>query len=62
MSDLNDDLVSMAPDLPGMASGEQTENMGPINFGNRLRETLETKNAEIDLTKGKLGPNLWLFF
>ena len=62
MSDLYDDLVSMAPDLPGMASGEKTEtiteSIRPINFGNRLRETLETKNAEIDLTKGKLGPNL----
>ena len=59
MSDLYDDLVSMAPDLPGMASGEQTETIRPINFGNRLRDTLETKNAQIDLTEGKLGQNLW---
>ena len=59
MSDLYDDLVSMAPDLPGMASGEQRETIGPIDFGKRLRETLETKNAETDLTEGKLGQNLW---
>ena len=58
MNDLYDDLVSMAPDLPGMASGEKTETIRPINFGNRLRETLETKNAQIDLTEGKLGQNL----
>ena len=62
MSDLYDDLVSMAPDLPGMASGEQTETIGPINFGKRLRETLETQNvAENDLTEGKLGQNSRLF-
>ena len=59
MSDFYDDLVSMAPDLPGMASGEQTESIRPINFGKRLRETLETENvAENDLTEGKLDQNL----
>ena len=59
MSDLYDDLVSMAPDLPGMASGEKTESLELINFGKRRRETLETKNlAENDLTEGKLGQNL----
>ena len=59
MSDLYDDLVSMAPDLPGMASGEKTESLELINFGKRRRETLETKNlAENVLTEGKLGQNL----
>ena len=47
MSELYDDLASMAPDLPGMASGEKTEIIRPINFGNRLRDTLETKNPQI---------------